>query len=189
MSAPRQRPLTVSRADLIVAESDHDFRHFLHAFMVFSRRLAAVRDFFASIIGVTPPQYEMLSHLRESGNGSLAVNELAARLHCTGPFITTESSKLEAQGLVRKRRDRRDGRRVLVALTAACESRFRRLAPMQTQINDVLFASITTEEFATLREVFPKLAHDGDRALALAEALNLSAVVENPKVAGLSARG
>jgi Ca2+-binding EF-hand superfamily protein len=50
-----------------------------------------------------------------------------------------------------------------------CERRFREIAPLQRQLNDELFASLSARQFQTLREVFPKLADDGDRAIALAE--------------------
>jgi len=170
-----RRPLTVGRLELITGGSDRDFRVFLHTFMVFSRRLEGVRTHLARAIGVSAPQYEILSHLRESAATGLTVNEAAERLHCSGAFVTTEAGKLCGAGLVLRKRDPKDARRVRLTVSALCERRFREIAPLQRQLNDTLFASLTTRQFRILRAVFPKLADDGDRAVALAE-INSTAV-------------
>ena len=165
-----KRPATVGRPELLVDEGDHEFRIFLHAFMVFSRRLEAVRSYLAQAVGVTAPQYELLSHLREhSASGGLAVHEAAVRLHCSGAFVTTEAGKLRRDGLLIRTRDPNDARRVRLTLSAVCERRMREIAPIQRQLNDALFASLSAKQFQVLLDVFPKLADDGDRAIALAE--------------------
>jgi DNA-binding MarR family transcriptional regulator len=165
-----RRPATVSRPELLADGSDHEFRTFLHSFMVFSRRLDAVRSYLAQAIGVSPPQYELLSHLREcTSAGGLTVNEAAARLHCSGAFVTTVAGKLERAGLVIRTRDPNDARRVRLTISSDCDKRMRNIAPVQRQLNDALFASLSAKQFHTLREVFPSLADDGDRTLALAE--------------------
>jgi MarR family transcriptional regulator, organic hydroperoxide resistance regulator len=168
------RPLTVSRHELLDGGTDRRFRQFLHAFMVFARRLEAIRDILARAIGVTAPQYEILSHLRERAEGdALTVSELAERLHCTGAFVTTEVGRLVRLGLVKKRRDPTDARKVRVSTTSVCEGRFRSIAAIHRQLNDALFASISKAQFSMLCTVFPNLANDGDRAVALGEALLL----------------
>jgi len=164
------RPATIGRPELLVDRGDHEFRVFLHAFMVFARRLEAVRSYLAQAVGVSPPQYELLSHLREhSTNGGLTVREAAARLHCSGAFVTTEAGKLQRDGLLIRTRDPDDARRVRLTLSALCERRMREVAAIQRPLNDTLFASLTARQFLVLRDVFPKLADDGDRAIALAE--------------------
>jgi len=164
------RPATIGRPELLVDGSDREFRVFLHAFMVFARRLEAVRSYLAEAVGVSSPQYELLSHLREhSSSGGLTVREAAIRLHCSGAYITTEAGKLQRDGLIIRTRDPDDARRVRLTLSAVCEKRMRELAPTQRQLNDSLFASLSVKQFQVLLEVFPKLADDGDRAIALAE--------------------
>lgn len=164
------RPLTVTREELLAAGTDLDFRVFLHAFMVFARRLEGVRAQLAQHIGVSAPQYEILSHLREHmGCGGLTVNEVAERLHCSSSFVTTEAGKLHRSGLTLRNRDPEDGRCVRLSLSPKCERRFREMAPLQQELNNTLFASLTARQFQLLREVFPKLCDDGDRAVALAE--------------------
>jgi DNA-binding MarR family transcriptional regulator len=106
--------------------------------------------------------------------GGLTVTQIAQRLHCSGPFITTEAGKLHRAGLILRKRDSLDARRVRLTLAPACESRFRQIAPLQQEINNALFASLTSRQFQILREVFPKLVDDGDSALALAEFQRMS---------------
>jgi len=164
------RPATVGRPELLVDGSDHEFRVFLHAFMVFARRLETVRSYLAQAVGVSSPQYELLSHLREhSATGGLTVREAAIRLHCSGAFVTTEAGKLEREGLLIRTRYSNDARCVRLTLSALCERRMRAVAPNQRQLNDALFASLSAKQFQILLEAFPKLANDGDRAIALAE--------------------
>jgi len=164
------RPLTVTRSELLTDGSDAAFRIFVHAFIVFARRFESVRAYGAGLIGVTPPQYEILSHLREAMvTGGLTASEIAQRLHCSGPFVTTEAAKLHRAGWVLRKRDPHDARRVRLTLAPVCEKRFREIAPLQQEVNNALFASLTTRQFQILREVFPKLADDGDSAIALAE--------------------
>jgi DNA-binding MarR family transcriptional regulator len=160
----------VGRPELLPDGTDIEFRKFLHSFMVFARRVEAIRTHLAQAIGVSGAQYEILSHLREStAAGGLSVNEVAERLHCSGAFITVETTKLCRAGLVLRIRDREDARRVRLTVAPLCERRFRQNAPLQRQLNDVPFASLTTRQFQKLRELFPKLVDDGDRAVSLAE--------------------
>lgn len=165
-----RRPLTTGRPELLTDGTDRDFRIFLHAFMVFSRRLEAIRSYLAQAIGVSGAQYEILSHLRESpSSGGLTVNEAAERLHCSGAFVTAEANKLSRAGLLIRTRDPADARRVRLTLAPECERRFRQIAPLQRDLNNALFASLTARQFQVFRETFPKLVEDGDRAVALAE--------------------
>lgn len=163
------RPLTVSRKPLLVGGSDAAFRTMLHDFMVYARRVEAIRDVLAAALGVTPPQYEILSHVRENqSSGGLSIGAIAARLHCSGAFITTEIGKLVLLSLVSKVRDPLDARKVIVRNTTRCEARMRALASLQSELNDRLFASVNAQQFGMLCDLLPQLVIDGDQAAALA---------------------
>jgi DNA-binding MarR family transcriptional regulator len=164
------RPLTVTRSELLPDGTDLDFRVFVHAFIVFARRLESIRVHTSGTIRVSPPQYEILSHLREAmSTGGLTITQVSQRLHCSGPFVTTEVGKLYRAGLVLRNRDARDARCVRLTLSPAGESRFREIALQQQELNNTLFASLTRRQFQVLRQVFPKLVDDSDNAIALAE--------------------
>ena len=70
-------------------------------------------------------------------------------------------------GLVRKRINGRDRRRVLLTLTARGHTLLTELEPVQAQVNDALFDCLELEDFSRLRGTMAALVGCGDRALAL----------------------
>src|SRR5689334_24022059 len=104
-------PATVSRPALLVDGSDAEFRGLIHDLIAYGHRLDACRDAFAAIAGVSGVQYEIL--MLVSRAEGLSVGEVAARLHRSGAFITIEANKMAAQGILEKRSDPRDGRKVI----------------------------------------------------------------------------
>jgi DNA-binding MarR family transcriptional regulator len=69
-------------------------------------------------LGLTYPQYITMLVLWES-DGALSVGELGARLHLDSGTLTPLLKRLEQLGVVDRRRDPADERRVLVTLTSA----------------------------------------------------------------------
>lgn len=69
-------------------------------------------------LDVTYPQYLALLVLWEA-DGPVSVGALGGRLHLDSGTLTPLLKRLEQQGLVTRRRDPADERRVLVELTAA----------------------------------------------------------------------
>jgi DNA-binding MarR family transcriptional regulator len=111
----------------------------------------------------------------------ISVGQVAARLHRSGAFITLEVNKLVAKGVLAKADDPADGRRVLLTVSKAGEALARSLAPVQQQVNDVLFACLDRKGFERLRALASELVGCGDRATALIEYLG-----SNPTVAANS---
>ncbi|HEX6319333.1 MAG TPA: MarR family transcriptional regulator [Burkholderiales bacterium] len=167
MARPRdsKTPLTVSRPALLVEGSDAQFRELIHDLIAYGHRLDACRDAFAGIIGVSGAQYEILMLL--SRNAGLSVSEVAVRLHRSGAFITIEANRLAERGVLSKAADPRDGRKVLLHVTAKGLGLVARLAPHQRRINDVLFECLDARRFAELRALAAELVACGDRAVAL----------------------
>jgi DNA-binding MarR family transcriptional regulator len=66
-----------------------------------------------------------------------------------------------------KAADPRDGRKVLLRVTAKGLGLVDRLAPHQRRINDVLFECLDARRFAELRALAADLVACGDRAVAL----------------------
>ncbi len=167
MARPRRSefPLTVSRVALLVDGSDNECRRMIHDLVAYAHRLEACRDAFASIIGVTGAQFEILFVVARTKG--LAVGEVATRLHRSGAFITIEANKLAARGLLDKASDPKDGRRVLLTPNARTRTLLERLAPYQRRINDVLFERLDARRFRQLRDMAQELLRSGDRAVAL----------------------
>ena len=165
MARPRKRPHTVSRRALLSEGSDAEFRLLIHDLIAYGHKLDACRDAFATIAGISGVQYEIL--MLVSRAEGLSIGEVAARLHRSGAFITTEANKLAAQGILEKASDPADGRRVLLRMNSKSEALLDRLAPYQRRINDVLFESLDAKRFRALRALAGDLVACGDRAVAL----------------------
>jgi DNA-binding MarR family transcriptional regulator len=158
-------PATVSRPALLVDGSDDEFRDLIHDLIAYGHRLDACRDAFAAIAGISGVQYEIL--MLVSRAEGLSVGEVAARLHRSGAFITIEANKLAAGGILEKRSDPADGRRVLLKSTARAQALLQRMAPYQRQINDVLFERLDAKRFAQMRALARDLVASGERAVAM----------------------
>jgi DNA-binding MarR family transcriptional regulator len=148
--------------------SDAAFRRLVHGLLALASRHMALRDGHAARIGLAGPAYTILISVAHLGAvAPVSVGALADHLKVSGPFITAETNKLAARGLLEKRRDPDDGRRVLLAVTPAGQALLAFLAPQQRRINDVEFAPLTAAEFRTLLRLIERLVPAADQALAL----------------------
>jgi DNA-binding MarR family transcriptional regulator len=161
----------VSRRSLLVIGSDEQFRSMIHDLIAYGHRLDGCRDAFSQIVGVSGAQYEIL--MLVSRAEGLSVGEVAARLHRSGAFITIESNRLVARGILEKAADPEDGRRMLLRPNAKSRQLLQALAPTQRRINDILFACLDAKRFRTLRRLARDLVDCGDRAMAQIEALDI----------------
>lgn len=190
MAAPKKSKSdarTISRPALLIDGSDEAFRGLIHDLMAYAHHLGACRDGFGAIIGLTGVQYEIFMIVRRFGGSGdakagnakagdaktpgISVGQVAARLHRSGAFATIEAAKLAERGLIAKRTDPADGRKVLLAMTPAGEALACSLAPYQQQINDVLFDCFDRRRFEVLSAMASDMVASGDRAVALSEFL------------------
>lgn len=159
---------TVTRPELLVDGNDDAFRALVHSSLAFASRLMAVRDGYAKAIGLAGPQYTILMSIRYLQQvGDVHVKTIAEHLSLSGTFVTTEVNRLVDKKLVVKKRDPQDARRVRLTTSELGQERLRKLAPMQRQINDVHFGTLTRSEFDALREIMPKLVSSTDEAVSL----------------------
>ena len=128
----------------------------------------AVQAGFAAIIGLSPPQYTILVSMRHLEGGiPVGVTRLARYLRLSAPFVAIEVAKLAKMGLVRKRADANDGRRIKLNLTPKGREILARLAPDQARVNDLIFQNLSAQEFTELRRLLGKLAFGSERGIAL----------------------
>ena len=170
--APTQPPLTIGRPDLLDGDGDARFRLLVHRLLAFSSRLEAVRAGLGQLIGLSGIQYTILiciAHLQ--GADGVGVKRIADHLGLSGAFVTIEAGKLAEAGLVEKRPNPSDRRRVLLTVTGAGRARLDALAPSQRPVNDALFASLDREDFERLGAIAGNLVEDADHALALLDAM------------------
>jgi MarR family transcriptional regulator, organic hydroperoxide resistance regulator len=162
---------TVSRPELLVGNSDHAFRQFVHDTLAFSARLQQVRSQLGQVIGLSGTQYTVLiaiAHL-QGEDEKVGVNLVADHLHFSGAFITIEINKLVAAGLVEKETDSVDRRRVVLTITPKARALLNELAPVQRPANDLLFSSLSAKDFERLRKIMSRLVGTADKAINLLE--------------------
>jgi DNA-binding MarR family transcriptional regulator len=161
-------PLTISRPGLLIDGSDRHFRRLVHGLFGFLVRHEAIRVGHAACIGLGGVEYTVLisiGHL--AADGDVSVKDVAAHLHVSGAFVTTITGKLVRKGLVDKRPDPADRRRVCLTVTERGQRCLADLAPVQRQVNDVEFACLDRQRFLLLLDIVDKLIDCGDRAMAL----------------------
>jgi len=162
-------PRTTSREALLVDGSDAQFRRLVHGLLALSSRHEALRDGHGARIGLAGPAYSILISVLHLS--PVSVSGVAEHLKVSGAFITAETNKLEARGLIAKTRDPEDGRRVRLDITAAGRALLAELAPHQSILNDVEFGPLTRAEFRTMLRVIERLIPAADRALELQAAM------------------
>jgi MarR family transcriptional regulator, organic hydroperoxide resistance regulator len=169
-------PITVTRPELLTDGQDRDFRRLVHALFGFFSRHEKIRDGHAKFIGLNGIDYTVLisiAHL--ATDGEVNVRTVADHLHFSGAFITTVTGRLFALGLIHKKSAPDDKRRVSLSISAEGRALLNRLAPVQRQVNDIEFESLSREDFTTLITLIEKLIDSSERAIALQNYLYASA--------------
>lgn len=159
---------TVSRPALLCAGSDAAFRSMVHDTLAFAARIEEVRRLFGAYIDLAGSSYSLLITIRHlEGETGIAVSDAAHHLHLTGSAVTVEANRLVGLGLIQKRVDPLDRRRVLLRTTPLAEARLRRLAPVQAAANDALFACLDEEGFRRFAATMRLLVGCADDALGV----------------------
>jgi len=163
-------PLTVSRGDLLSNGNDHEFRQLVHRLLAFSVRLETVRSGSAALLGLTGVQYSTLisiAHLQ--GEDGVGVKVVADHLGLSGAFLTIVTGQLVKRGLVEKKINPKDRRRVHLTVTPEGRELLEGLVPVQRDVNDLLFQPLDARRFRMLNEIMADLVRSGDEAAALIE--------------------
>jgi DNA-binding MarR family transcriptional regulator len=161
-------PLTTSRPELLSGGRDRQFRHLVHALFGFAAHHERIRTGHARVIGLAGIEYTVLiaiAHL--SQDGDVNVKSVADHLYLSGAFITAVAGRLLRRGLIHKRSDAGDRRRVALTVSEKGRAALERLAPMQRRVNDAEFGCLSRKEFEVLTGLIDRLIDSGARAVAL----------------------
>ena len=164
--------MTISKPELMTDGSDVAFRQLVHDILAFSARMQETRARIAGYIGLSGQQYTILitiaHHQSQEGYGIIQVAE---QLRLSGAFVTIEVNKLVETGLVRKRSNPVDRRRVLLTVTPKARELLDKLSRIQRPSNDTIFGSLSAADFQTLRSIIPQLVEGADHSLKLIDFL------------------
>ena len=165
--APPFPPPTVSRQVLLDGGSDRDFRRMVDDLVRFSTRIQTLREAIAERMGISTPQYNILRTIAERGADADdgGVSDIARRLGVSVPFAVTQTGRLIEAGLVDKRPDPGDRRRVRLSLSKAGRAAITDAAPFQQRVNDILFACLTAKGFRDLKRTAEALNACAEEAL------------------------
>jgi DNA-binding MarR family transcriptional regulator len=71
-------------------------------------------------------------------------------MHVSSAFVTSETGKLSARSLLRKRANPQDGRGALLSLTQAGRLKMDQLIPEIRAVNDLFFSRLDAHSFSEL---------------------------------------
>ena len=161
-------PLTISRPELLSGGRDRQFRHLVHGLFGFAAHHERIRSGHARVIGLAGIEYTVLiaiAHL--SQDGDVNVKSVAEHLYLSGAFITAVAGRLLRLGLIHKKADSGDRRRVTLTISEKGRAALDRLAPIQRRVNDVEFGGLNRQEFDLLTGIIDRLIESGARAVTL----------------------
>lgn len=172
VAAPAVPPPATGRAELMPDGTGDRFRQLVNDLFTISVRMDDVRARFSALMGVTPPQYSILVTVAQLGaGGGATVRAVAEHMHVSGAFVTAETGKLIRAGLLAKRPNPRDGRSVLLSLTAKGDKTLALALPHIRAVNDAFFGKLGAEDFARLSAVAARIVEASASAVLLARAL------------------
>jgi DNA-binding MarR family transcriptional regulator len=111
-----------------------------------------------------PRQFQLLGLLDD--NGPMGQRELGQAMAIDPSILVTLLNPLEADGFLARNRDPADRRRHVVTLTAAGKRQLDRAAEAQRQAEDAMFAGLSTEQRAQLRDLLIALRDSRDSTSA-----------------------
>jgi DNA-binding MarR family transcriptional regulator len=156
---------TVSSDALLVNGSDAHYRRLIHNLMAIGNEVDVLRGGFARLIGVSPPQHELLMLIYRANDGAgISVGELASLVKLTSAFVATETNKLSSAGFVEKAPDSADRRRIILRVTTFGCRKLAFLSHYQRQVNDVLFGGFDRDAFLAFSHYLEVLRPSSERA-------------------------
>jgi MarR family 2-MHQ and catechol resistance regulon transcriptional repressor len=111
-------------------------------------------------VGLTPPKFNVLMELAAQQDGLLQLCEIARRLIRSAPNVTTLIDRLEADGLVRRERDRTDRRVIHAGITERGWKALARAAPAVFEVERRLMGGMSGVERKTLTRLLQQLGSD-----------------------------
>jgi DNA-binding MarR family transcriptional regulator len=156
-------PISITLPSLLRDGSDREFRRLIHSLARFAELFGRHRNMYGAYIGVSGPQYVMLTMIAGTENRTVA--QIAKAMSVSSQFVANEVGKLIERNIVEKTTDIADRRSAILSLTAKGRELFRQLGPLRRDSNDRMYRSLTGDRGKLLQEILDKLIADGEMAL------------------------
>jgi len=168
MSTRFRAQLSVSHQAMLEDGDDEAFRHILYQMVLASARLALFREAVGRLIGLTGNQYlVLLATAHTQGSAGVTIRELSQYALMASTHVTTQVGALLRKGLLRKRRNGKDGRSVLVSLTPRGERAMHKIAPVRRKFNDAFFVGVERRTLLAAGEFLQQVVKNSEAALPL----------------------
>jgi len=161
-------PLSITLPGLVRDGSDREFRRLIYSLARFAELFVRHRNIYGAYIGVSGPQYVMLTII--AGTENKTVGQIAKSMSVSSQFVANEIGKLIETEIVEKTPNIADRRSMILSLTAKGRDLFRELGPVRRDSNNFMYRSLTGDRGKILQEILDKLIADGETALHELEA-------------------
>jgi DNA-binding MarR family transcriptional regulator len=159
-------PVTVTLPPMLSGDSDVAFRETVYLMVLAFGRLHSCREAFGRALGLTASQFIVLiGTAYRQGREGVTIRTLADHTQLAATHVTTEVGRLIGKGLLTKQANARDGRSVLVRLSARGEAAIREVNPLLRRVNDELFKNVPRSEFAAVSRFLARFARNSEDAL------------------------
>ena len=135
-----------------ISEDDQGLvRRFAWEIDAINVHLEEVRQFWARTLGISGPQWMILTALADlDEENGVAVNAVAKMLHVDPSFVTTQSKLLEKRGLLRRRPSTTDARVVEMSLSDKTRKHFANLLEQQKSLHAFIFEEFDNRKLQAL---------------------------------------
>jgi DNA-binding MarR family transcriptional regulator len=143
-------------------------RRFLWAIQSLCVQVERVDNVWASKLGVTGPQWLILTALADDSEAAgIPVNKLAKYLHVDPSFITTQTKILERIGLLVRRSSAEDARVVLIGPTDKFWKLWHQLSPRRTNLHNFVFSGLSDKDLERVTTMLLELGLCLEKAATL----------------------
>jgi DNA-binding MarR family transcriptional regulator len=156
-------PLSISSESLLRNGSDREFRRLIYSLVGFAEMIVRHRNFYGTYIGVSGPQYTMMTII--AGTPNTTVGHIAKMISVSDQFVTSEIGKLVKKNIVEKTPNEADRRSLLLSLTLKGRNLLRELGPLRRESNNLMYRSLTGERARILQDIIDTLIADAEAAL------------------------
>ena len=163
MSQQKFPPPSISIPSLLRDGLDREFRRLIHTLISFGGMIVRHRDMYGAYIGVTGPQYQMMTII--AGTPNVTATDIAKTMAVSNQFVASETAKLVAKNILDRTVNPADRRSMLLNLTSRGRNLLRDLGPLRRESNDLMYRSLTGDRARILQEIMDALVADAEIAL------------------------
>ncbi|MGY3443511.1 MarR family winged helix-turn-helix transcriptional regulator [Bradyrhizobium sp. USDA 4473] len=133
-----------------------------------SMRLEELRSIWAKMIGITGPQWMIMTVLAnaEDRNVGLPVGAVSRALRVDQSFVVTQSKLLEKKNLLRRKSSTEDARVVNLSLTEHAKKQMANLSSQRKELNEFVYADLDLRELLQLTGKMDSIKNRLEKAIA-----------------------